>query len=427
MSKVTKTGGRNATGGVIAGRWAISIGNPETPAPSGFNWRALTSLAELESGHTPSRRQPEYWDGDIPWVGIRDATGNHGKRISDTRERVTDLGIRNSSARVLPANTVCLSRTASVGYVVMMGSPMATSQDFVNWVCGESLDPYYLKYILILEQESIRRFSHGTTHQTMYYPEAKALHVCVPVIEEQRRIVRVLGGLDELIDANEGIVRAVRELSTLAYRRAKARSTGKVFLGKVAAVNQKQTRAKKDGHLTYLDIASFSDGVINWPDQIEWSTAPSRARRLAEPGATLWSTVRPGRRAHALLVNAPPNLVVSTGLAVLTPTEIGPAELFAATDEQEFVDYLVKRAEGTAYPAVRGDVFEEARIAQLSGKESSKFEEQLWPLWQMAGELEAENRDLKRVRDDLLPLLLSGKIRALPAAYNGVDDQAGSL
>jgi type I restriction enzyme S subunit len=54
---------------------------------------------------------------------------------------VTPLGLENSAARLLPANTVCLSRTASVGYVVIMGKPMATSQDFVNWVCSEAIEP----------------------------------------------------------------------------------------------------------------------------------------------------------------------------------------------------------------------------------------------------------------------------------------------
>lgn len=85
--------------------------------------------------------------------------------------------------------TVCLSRTASVGYVIQMGVEMCTSQDFVNWVCGPDLNPAYLRYILMFEQESIRRFAHGTTHQTMYYPEAKALHAMMP-----SRLIPGLGG-----------------------------------------------------------------------------------------------------------------------------------------------------------------------------------------------------------------------------------------
>src|SRR5207247_5267170 len=131
----------------------------------------------LETGHSPRRKKPEYWVGDIPWIGIKDATENYGRVIMDTYQHTNELGIANSSARLLPRNTVCLSRTASVGYVVVMGQPMATSQDFVNWVCSNDLDWRFLKYVLVAEKDSFLRFAHGTTHQTIYFPEVKAFHI----------------------------------------------------------------------------------------------------------------------------------------------------------------------------------------------------------------------------------------------------------
>lgn len=159
----------------------------------------MTDVARLETGHTPSRKHPEYWGGDVPWIGIRDATGNHGQTIHKTAQYTNELGIRNSSARILPANTVCLSRTASVGYVVVMGVPMATSQDFVNWVCGPKLDYRFLKYILVGERNSFLRFASGTTHQTIYFPEVKAFHAALPDIDTQRSIADVLSALDDRI------------------------------------------------------------------------------------------------------------------------------------------------------------------------------------------------------------------------------------
>lgn len=196
---LTKTGGKPASKGVIKGKYSLSVGMPETVPPKGWHWVSLSNIARLETGHTPSRKHPEYWGGEVPWIGIRDATGNHGTTIFDTQQHTNDLGIRNSSARVLPAHTVCLSRTASVGYVVVMGCPMATSQDFVNWVCSEAIDYRFLKYILLSEHDSMLRFSSGTTHQTIYFPEAKAFHVCIPEIGVQRGIADVLQSLDDRI------------------------------------------------------------------------------------------------------------------------------------------------------------------------------------------------------------------------------------
>lgn len=165
---------------------------PSTPPAKGWRWSRLTDIARLESGHTPSRRHPEWWGGSIPWVGIQDAREHHGRRIHSTEENTNELGIANSSARVLPANTVCLSRTASVGYVVVMGGPMATSQDFVNWVCSEELDPEFLKYLFVAEGDDLLRFASGAVHQTIYFPEVKAFHICHPPRAEQQRIVRIL-------------------------------------------------------------------------------------------------------------------------------------------------------------------------------------------------------------------------------------------
>lgn len=194
--------GRAETEGVIPGRFALSVGKPDLPEPNGWKWTKLTSVARLESGHTPSRRHPEYWGGDVPWIGIKDANAGHGRTIASTIEYASPLGIENSAARILPKDTVCLSRTASIGYIVVMGRPMATSQDFVNWVCSDRLNPQFLKYVLLGERDSLIRFAHGTTHQTIYFPEVKAFHVCLPSRSEQDRIVEILGSLDDKIDLN---------------------------------------------------------------------------------------------------------------------------------------------------------------------------------------------------------------------------------
>jgi len=214
----TKTGGREATEGHIPGDYALSVGLPEMSPPVGWRWSLLTDIARLESGHTPSRKYPEYWGGEIPWVGIKDATGNHGQVIDDTIQHTNQLGIENSSARVLPEQTVCLSRTASVGYVIVMGKPMATSQDFVNWVCSDMLNPHFLKYVLLAEKRSFSRFSHGTTHQTIYFPEVKAFHLCHPPLEEQDKIVHVLKSLDNKIQLNRQTNQTLEQMAQALFK-----------------------------------------------------------------------------------------------------------------------------------------------------------------------------------------------------------------
>jgi type I restriction enzyme S subunit len=128
-------------------------------------------------------------------MGIRDAGANHGGIVNDTAQHTNALGLANSAARLLPKDTVCLSRTASVGYVVKMGRDMATSQDFVTWSCVEALDPDFLMKALLSEGDGIRKFGEGSTHTTIYFPEVKAFHVALPPLPEQRRIIAKIDSL----------------------------------------------------------------------------------------------------------------------------------------------------------------------------------------------------------------------------------------
>jgi type I restriction enzyme S subunit len=167
----------------------LSVGRDESEPPEGWQWRTLTDLARLESGHTPSRRIPEYWaDGDIPWLALPDIRALDCRVAAATSEKTNSLGIANSSARVLPPGTVALSRTASVGFVTRFGCEMATSQDFVNWVCGPDLQPGYLMWLLRASRRFIRGLSTGAIHQTVYTDVVKRFRVCVPNAAEQRRI-----------------------------------------------------------------------------------------------------------------------------------------------------------------------------------------------------------------------------------------------
>ncbi len=184
----------------IPGCSALSINKPEIPCPVGWAWVPLVKVAQLESGHTPSRNRPDWWGGDVPWIGIADARIHNNSTILNTLQTTNEGGLANSAARLLPSGTVCFSRTASVGYVVIMGRSMATSQDFVNWVPTEAITSPYLALVLRAEKPAMKRFSKGAVHQTIYYPEWLAMHISLPPLAEQHRIVAKVDELMALCD-----------------------------------------------------------------------------------------------------------------------------------------------------------------------------------------------------------------------------------
>jgi type I restriction enzyme S subunit len=176
----------------------------------------------MGSGHTPSRSHPEWWiDCTIPWITTGEVSQVRDDRleeITETRERISRIGLENSSAELCPAGTVVLCRTASAGYSAVMGEDMATSQDFVTWICGPRLDPYYLLWCLrAMRQDLLGRLAMGSTHKTIYVPDLQMLRIPLPSLADQRCIVEEIRernlGIDRLADA----VR--RQMALLAQRR----------------------------------------------------------------------------------------------------------------------------------------------------------------------------------------------------------------
>lgn len=173
-----------------------------TELPESWSLVRLTEVAKLESGHTPSKRRPDYWSGDIPWVSLHDTGSLDRPWIANTAQTISKLGIRNSSARVLPAGTVVVSRTASIGLCSVMSREMATSQDFANFICDErQLLSHYLYYVFRAMKVHLTHVAAGSTHKTVYLPFFESMQIPLPPLSQQRAIVELLASVDASQDA----------------------------------------------------------------------------------------------------------------------------------------------------------------------------------------------------------------------------------
>ena len=190
----------------------IVAGLPRNSCRPNSRWLRLTDVARLESGHTPSRRREDWWGGDVPWLALPDIRKLHGKYAYETSENTNHAGLANSSARMLPVGTVCVSRTASIGFVTILGKPMATSQDFCNWICDpEKLDPEFLMYAFMASRDALRELGSGAVHKTIYMPTIESFHICAPNVEEQQRVALLLR--NRLSDAHSLIDKIAAQLS----------------------------------------------------------------------------------------------------------------------------------------------------------------------------------------------------------------------
>jgi type I restriction enzyme, S subunit len=163
-----------------------------TDIPDHWRMVRLKYEAKLESGHTPSRTQPGLWeDCKIPWISLNDVgqLTTH-EYISETVNMISEAGLKASSARILPAGTVVVSRDATIGRCSIMAVPMATSQHFADWVCGPNLEPRYLWLLFTTAmQDYFDSLTDGATLRTIGMPDIRALTIPLPPLAEQHEIV----------------------------------------------------------------------------------------------------------------------------------------------------------------------------------------------------------------------------------------------
>lgn len=348
------------------------------PVPAHWQVIPIRRVARLESGHTPSRLHPEYWKNcTVPWFSLADVwqIREQGRTyIYETNEKVSELGLANSAARVLPRRTVMLSRTASVGFSAIMGVDMATTQDFANWICGPRLLPEFLLYVLRSMQREFVRLKMGSTHNTIYMPDIQSLRLALPPMSEQEGIVRLLDRETAKIDALVGEQRRligllkgkrqafIAEVVTKGLKSdVPMKLSGIEWLGQVprnwrvtrvkymASVRNGSTPSRErpdywvDGMFPWLNSAVVNCDPVAPADQFVTPLALKECHLpIVEPPAIVVGITGQGKTrgmASALLFRA----TVSQHLAVLQP------------NSAEMDVYFLKRVLEMAYPYLRRD------------------------------------------------------------------------
>ena len=393
-------------------------------APS--NWEYLT-LGELrkrgngsiQAGQSGSQlHASDYVTAGIPIVMPANIGDN---RISaNSIARITQADAERLERYRLRAGDIVCSRRGTVDRRALVRDGEE------GWLCGtgsirirpgSAVDSKWLSYYLGHPRVRAWMVRHavGTTMPHLNSDILSALPVLVPPASEQQAIAKVLNSLDEKIRINERLHdQCHNQASALLIRLLdEAKSDGTLErgrLGDVGALNARNVTPGA-GTLRYLNISAVGMGRADEPSVMRWAKAPRQARRGVKDGDILWSTVRPNRKAHCLVLDPAPDLVVSTAFAVLTPISVGPSFLYGMTEQSEFVDYLVSVAKGTPYPTVRPERFLHAPLPLPSRDKCASFEESTMPLRRRAIDALTESTKLAALRDTLLPPLLSGQLR----------------
>lgn len=166
--------------------------------PENWVWVRLESVASWGSGGTPSRKHEEYYNGDILWIKTGEL--NNGW-IYDTEEKITDEGLKKSSAKLFPPYSVLIAMYgATIGKVAILGVPATTNQACACAVCNQSLLYMYLFYYCISQKNVFIEKGKGGAQPNISQIILKQHPIPLPPLSEQQRIVERIEELFAKLD-----------------------------------------------------------------------------------------------------------------------------------------------------------------------------------------------------------------------------------
>ena len=256
---------------------------------TGTKWDVvpLREYAAIGTGHTPSRNNEEYWENcNIPWLTVEDIRKNginSLRAITDTCQKISELGLKNSAAVLHPKGTVMLSRTASIGFSCVIDSEMATTQAFVTWAPDkEKLNSNYLNAALMAMRDHYFALAYGATHLTIYFPDIKTLKIPLPSLEDQEKIANFLdhetAKIETLIEKQQLLIKLLNEKrqSLVSHAVATQAGDGKVKISYLIeflsgyAFPSSGFKEQSSENIKLLRGANVGVGNLKWEDVVCW-------------------------------------------------------------------------------------------------------------------------------------------------------------
>lgn len=161
--------------------------------PEGWEVKELGKVVKTIGGGTPSTKVNEYWEnGDIIWFSPTDLTKSNTIFVIDSSKRITELGLKKSSAKIFPAYSVMMTSRATIGVVAINTKPASTNQGFITCIPNDLLSAYQIYYWIITNKEKIINLASGATFKEINKTTFRQLNIAIPNKEIKDKFLLLL-------------------------------------------------------------------------------------------------------------------------------------------------------------------------------------------------------------------------------------------
>lgn len=230
--------------------------------------KKLSDVSEIVNGGTPKTSVSKYWNGNILWITPKDMGRLDDVFVEETGRMITEAGLRDSSAKVIPPNSVILSTRAPIGHLAINKRAITTNQGCKGLIPAYNLDVKFLYYFLEDSVDLLNSLGSGTTFKELSGSKLKEIEIPFPALAEQKRIVKKLDEVFEILtkakevaeknlqnskELFESYLQSVFTNSGEDWERKKLGDIGKVSMCK--RVFKQQT--SKAGDIPFYKIGTF--------------------------------------------------------------------------------------------------------------------------------------------------------------------------
>lgn len=261
--------------------------------PPSWVWATMGEIAEVVGGGTPSTRDPRNFDGGaIPWITPADLSGYANKTISHGERSITEKGLTESAARVMPAGTVLFSSRAPIGYVAIAANSVATNQGFKSFVLREGILSDYVYYYLRRAKDLAVELASGTTFKEISGSNAARIPIPIAPQAEQQRIVDAIESyLPRLDDAVASLERARANLKRYRASVLKAAGEGRLVPTEADLARQ-EGREYEPASVLLERILSSRRATSSRAKRHVEPQGPDIAQLAELPAGWCWATVQ---------------------------------------------------------------------------------------------------------------------------------------
>ena len=165
---------------------------------------SLIDIVELIGGGTPKTSKAEYWGGSINWLSVKDFN-NENRYVYSTEKTITEVGLNNSSTKLLKKDDIIISARGTVGELAMIPFPMAFNQSCYGIRAKDGINSTFLYYLIKHSVRKLKAMTHGSVFDTITRDTFANIEVVIPDIETQQRVAKMLADIDDKVENNQSI------------------------------------------------------------------------------------------------------------------------------------------------------------------------------------------------------------------------------